>query len=92
MARFYADIQGNRGQATRMGTKSSGIDGHIRGWNSGAKVCCSVDNKGRDVVEVYATHGSGYGGNGVVAGLVMRTVDGKVDFLATKKALNKTVK
>ena len=33
MAQFYASIQGNRGEATRMGTKASGIEGHIRGWN-----------------------------------------------------------
>ena len=38
MAQFYADIQGNRGQATRMGTKKSGMDGHIRGWYIGARV------------------------------------------------------
>lgn len=38
MAQFYANIQGNRGMATRMGTKSSGMDGHIRGWNVGARV------------------------------------------------------
>jgi len=38
MAQYYADIQGNRGRATRMGTKKSGMDGHIRGWNIGARV------------------------------------------------------
>ena len=29
MARFYGDVQGNRGEATRMGTPSSGISAHI---------------------------------------------------------------
>jgi len=38
MAQYYASIQGNRGQGTRMGTKKSGIDGHIRGWNIGCRV------------------------------------------------------
>lgn len=57
MARFYAEIQGNRGSATRMGTPSSGISGHIRGWNVGARVRMYDDN-GVDVVEVYATSGS----------------------------------
>ena len=38
MAQFYADIQGNRGQATRMGTKESGLGGHIRGWHVGCRV------------------------------------------------------
>lgn len=87
MARFYADIQGNRGQATRMGTKGSGIDGHIRGWDSGARVTCYVNSKDQDIVEVYATTGSGCGHEKTITGLVMRTVDGQIDFLATKKAL-----
>ena len=58
MARFYAEIQGNRGLASRMGTPNSGIWGHIRGWDSGVKVICSVDEEGADVVSVYATGGS----------------------------------
>jgi len=31
MADFYAEIEGNRSPRTCMGTKNSGIDGHIRG-------------------------------------------------------------
>ena len=58
MAQFYASIQGNRGQATRMGTKNSGIQGHIRGWDVGVAVECSVDKDGHDVCYVYATQGS----------------------------------
>lgn len=57
MAQFYASIQGNRGEATRVGTKSSGIVGHIRGWEVGARVYCSHEN-GHDVVRVYKTSGS----------------------------------
>lgn len=63
MARFYADIQGNRGSATRMGTPQSGISGHIRGWNLGARVEMDVDPKtGRDRLTVYRTNGSNGGG------------------------------
>jgi hypothetical protein len=59
MAQYYADIQGNRGRATRMGTKSSGIDGHIRGWNIGVKVQCFYDEAtDSDVCHVYQTGGS----------------------------------
>ncbi len=57
MARFYASIQGHRGAATRMGTPSSGIVGHVRGWNVGARVEVSDEN-GKDVVRVYRTGGS----------------------------------
>ena len=62
MAHFYASIQGNRGEATRMGTKSSGIDGHIRGWNVGARVSCYVGSDGKDHVSFELTSGSGYRG------------------------------
>jgi len=59
MARFYASIQGNRGEATRMGTASSGIDGHIRGWSVGARVDLTVNNAtDADVVEIELTGGS----------------------------------
>jgi len=59
MAQFYASIEGNRGPATRMGSKDSGIHGHLRGWSVGAKVNVWHDEKtGHDYVEVYATSGS----------------------------------
>ena len=58
MARFYATIQGNRGEASRMGTKDSGISGHIRGWNIGASVYMSVGLDGKDICTVYITSGS----------------------------------
>lgn len=59
MSHFYAQIQGNRGEATRGGTKESGIFGHIRGWNVGIRV--DVDHyaeKGQDVAEIRITGGS----------------------------------
>ena len=58
MARFYASIQGNRGEATRMGTPGSGIEGHIRGWNTGVLVKCFVNSRGVDQIIVYRTEGS----------------------------------
>lgn len=58
MSRFYASIQGNRGQATRQGTPKSGIEGHIRGWDIGAKISCWVNKEGKDVVQVAITGGS----------------------------------
>lgn len=58
MSRFYASIQGNRGQATRQGTKNSGMTGHIRGWNIGVSVSCGVNEKGKDEIRVSLTGGS----------------------------------
>ena len=63
MSQFYASIQGNRGEATRGGSKASGIDGHIRGWNIGARVMVRYDKKtDKDVVSIYKTTGSGGSG------------------------------
>lgn len=62
MAHFYAEIQGNRGEATRMGTEKSGIYGHIRGWDVGISVYGGVDDNGEDSFDVWLTSGSnGYG-------------------------------
>jgi hypothetical protein len=67
MAHFYASIQGNRDEATRMGSKGSGMTGYIRGWNIGARVAVRHED-GRDVVRVYRTSGSsGAGGSELVA-------------------------
>ena len=59
MSRFYAEIKGNRGSASRMGFKDSGMWSHTRGWHTGVVVQCSVDENDEDVIEVYATGGSG---------------------------------
>lgn len=59
MAQFYASIQGNRGTATRMGTKKSGLDGHIRGWHIGAKVWMHYNTLTKeDEVTIDLTSGS----------------------------------
>ena len=84
MARFYASIQGSRGMATRQGTAKSGIAGHIRGWHSGARVWCYVNEDGEDAVHISITGGStGHISEKTVAIFV----DGKVKFLAKKKDL-----
>lgn len=65
MAQFYGSMKGSRGEATRLGTKNSGFDAHIRGWNIGARVYLRhVD--GKDVVSVYKTGGSNGATNDVL--------------------------
>jgi len=46
--------------ATRQGSAKSGISGHIRGWNIGARVEIR-DRDGTDVVQVFQTAGSNGG-------------------------------
>ena len=61
MSQFYGSLLGNRGKATRQGTKASGIEGHIRGWNMGIRVVCFYDKEtGKDVVRAYRTGGSNH--------------------------------
>lgn len=58
MSHFYASIQGNRGEATKTGTKISGVHGHIRGWDFGIKVDMYINDAGEDTARVYLTGGS----------------------------------
>lgn len=72
MARFYASIQGNRGEATRAGHGE--ITGHVRGWESGVRIYGTGDKGGPDVFTVYATSGSN--GSGGAVQVLGRLVDG----------------
>ncbi len=61
MSKFYGDLQGSRGEATRCGTKQSGIRSHVRGWHVGIRA--TVDDRlAGDTVHVYATSGSSNNG------------------------------
>lgn len=58
MSHFYATIKGNRGEASRCGSKGSGISGHIRGWHIGGQVNCWIGPDGEDRVSITLTQGS----------------------------------
>jgi hypothetical protein len=71
MSRFYAEIQGNRGRASRQGTPASGMWAHVRGWDVGVQVQCNVGHDGQDSVWIYLTRGSNGGiGSNKLIGLV----------------------
>jgi len=57
-SRFYASIQGSRGEATRQGTPASGMYGHIRGWDIGCRVGMATNTHDRDMVSIDLTGGS----------------------------------
>ena len=79
MAQFYAEIEGNREMASRMGSKESGMWGHIRGFKVGCKVECFYDEETKsDLVRVYRTAGS----NGHDSPVLIATLyeDGRVAF------------
>lgn len=71
MARFLAAIEGNRGEATRLGTPSSGIRAQAQGWSVGVKVYGNADGD-NDRFMVYATAGSHGGAADRLIGIVTR--------------------
>lgn len=87
MSRFYGDLQGGRGTATRQGTKSSGISGHLRGWDIGARVIVAPQglNEAVDEVAILKTGGSsssttegyiaGYSKTELTAGILKNLLD-----------------
>jgi hypothetical protein len=72
-SRFYASISGSAvTEATRQGSKNSGIHGHIRGCEVGIMVIGSVGDDENDEFDVYLTSGS-YGiGSSVLIGTFTR--------------------
>jgi hypothetical protein len=67
MSRFYASINGAKGEATRQGSASSGIIAHPRGWELGVRVtgmtASAVDgDAGKDAFVVDITGGTNDGG------------------------------
>jgi hypothetical protein len=73
MAHFYASIQGNRGERTCMGTKNSGIEGHIRGWDIGGRIDVFYNaEKDRDEVRIMVSTGSNGSGQSKAIGMFYR--------------------
>jgi len=48
MAQFMARIRGQRGEASRLGSKKSGLLAHINGWDLGIQVQAYVGDDGTD--------------------------------------------
>jgi len=56
MAHFRATVQGNCGEASRLGTKASGIDAYIASWQGAVAVRLSHDPAtGTDFVSIMLT-------------------------------------
>ena len=62
MAHFLASIKGNRGEASRLGTKKSGLHSVAASWQGAVEVFISQDAvTGKDVASVFLIpwHGKG---------------------------------
>lgn len=61
MARFYGGVQGNKGEATRLGSKTSGLDAFVDGWDVGVHVRAYVRPDGTDAMNIFPNGGSNGG-------------------------------
>ena len=77
MSHFYGVLEGSRVQATRCGTKSSGVNVTAAGWRGAVNVRVWYDaDKDRDEYRVYLEpwHGSGGGSRLLAAGVLNATI------------------
>lgn len=59
MAQFRATIKGQRGEASRLGSKKSGIYSNLNAWNIGLRVYLTHnETTGKDEIDVTLTGGS----------------------------------
>jgi hypothetical protein len=59
MAQYYGTIQGNKGEASRLGHKTSGLIATASGWHLGAKVYLYWNEESQcDVIRICVTDGS----------------------------------
>ena len=64
MAQYRGMVKGGRGEASRLGHKSSGLQINANGWNLGAEVRLHWnEEKQRDELYITVNHGST--GNGI---------------------------
>jgi len=76
MARYRGILQGQRGEVSKLGSPSSGLQTRANGWNTGALVIIrpDPDDPTLDRIQVYRTGGS----NGArTAGYVASWTEGK---------------
>ena len=60
MAQFKGTVEGNRGEASRLGSKANGMVTTCNGWNMGVTVVATHDD-GVDTFEIWQTGGSNRG-------------------------------
>jgi len=79
MAHFRGTVQGNRGEASRLGSKESGLCSKNNGWNLG---CTSImrysEDLDTDTVSVYITSGSSYSTEEIFLGKFYKDDNGKI--------------
>ncbi len=85
MARFYGVLQGQAGEATRLGSPRSGIKAQARGWNIGVRVEGYVAADGTDAFAVHLTGGSNGSTPSRLLGTVQTDENGEAVFVVSHK-------
>lgn len=81
MAHYYSRIKGRKGEATRCGSKSSGITARADSYSVGARIEINWSAQLQsDVVTIYATTGSSSNGSRIFSYIIQ---DGKRVILDT---------
>ena len=74
MAQFRGTIQGQLGEVSRLGGKSTGLTANANGWRLGVKVEAHYDAEtGEDCFKVYVTGGSNGNGSGDLIAVIRPT-------------------
>ena len=69
MSALYCTVQGCRGEATRCGSKSSGVRASVQSWNGSLVSYMDLDDNGNPVITLKASEGSsGYGSETIFSG------------------------
>ena len=66
MAHFYGKLHGNRGEATRLGTKASGITTWAASWKGAVRVSLYVNKDGQDMALVELREWRGQGSDRII--------------------------
>lgn len=61
MSHFYGTVQGNRGEASRGGSPSSGMETYCASWRGAVRCKAYVNSEGVDCVRVELTTWRGQG-------------------------------
>ena len=83
MAQFRAVIQGQKGEASRLGSKKSGMCADVDGWNAGVSVR-AFHLDGKDGFRVSMTSGSSPKGNNILLGVISENDDGSFTWFPVK--------
>ena len=69
MSALYGSLQGCRGEATRCGSKNSGVRASVQSWNGSLVSYMDLDENGKPVVTLKTSEGSsGYGSETIFRG------------------------